>query len=117
VSNSTILAEMMYKDFITVKRDNVEIVKANGATGFTEQTIYTAVRCQLYKKPSMNAEQGDVNDLNYEAKIFLEPEYVVKAGDLLDVTTKAGTAEEYRSGVPLFFDDHIEVPVLRREEA
>lgn len=117
MSFASMVADKMYKDFVTVKRDNVEITKASGATGFTEQTIYTAVRCQLYKKASMNALQEDLNNLNYEAKIIMEPSYTIKAGDLMDVTTITGTHELFRAGVPLFFADHIEVPVLRREEA
>ena len=118
MSISSVIASLHYKDTMTVLRGS-EITKPNGATGFVESEVYINIRCQLIKTENkMDVEQTEtLNNISYDAKIICEPNYVIKAGDLISVTNRVGEVEEYRAGTSTCFDEHNEILCDRRQEA
>ena len=88
------LAQAMYDRVATVKRKDVEVVKANGATSYEDVDVYVRVPCRLSVVGVQTLQGGDLQEVNrvqYDAKLFISNEYPILAGD--EVTVELLDAE------------------------
>ena len=84
---------------------------------FKEEEVYNNVPCAI------SFTQGSIEDLTdttqpirYIAKLFARPEIEVKEGDIV-ISNVLGHKYEFRAGEGYMYQSHIEVPLIRNEDA
>lgn len=104
--------EFMYDRTAVVMR-YMEVVKPNGADGMDWVALYEGVPCRLSSARLANTEQGVVNEVDYDVKMFLSSSYKLLAGDKVTVD-----GEEFRSArEPFTYPSHQEVMLNREGKA
>ena len=108
--------EMTYEDKCDIIR-NVE-KKAGFITRAEEQTVYSAVPCALSTGNSTTRQTETVNNIEYEAKVFMAPEVEVKAGDKILINRLGVKELRLESiGEPAVYKTHQEVMAKRSDWA
>lgn len=112
------ILESTYKHKVTIIGHR-EIETDYGETKFQEIIVAENVKCGLSQgSRNFNTTQTDMqNDIKYVAKLFCSPDIDIKIGDKLSVTFSNGLIREYTAGEYLFYESHLEVPLLREGEA
>lgn len=112
------IIESTYWHKCDVLRD-AEIVDGFGRTVFEkDHPIYLNVPCALSQlKGSYNANQQIPNEIKYDAKLFISPEYAILTGDTVIVTFENGVKRDLRAGESFPYPTHQEIPMLREAEA
>ena len=84
--------------------------KENGAVGFREKVLYSAVPCRLsYSSVSAAEETATVSRVFLSAKLFLSPDYKVPPGSKITVTQCGKTSVFKASGIPAVYGSHAEI--------
>lgn len=106
---ATAAVEFMYDKQATIKRYE-PIVKPNGADGQDWVIKHMDIPCRISSTTLNNTNQGDVNVIQYDVKMFLSSDYEVLAGDLIIVD-----GVEYDSAKePFVYVSHQEVFLIRK---
>lgn len=100
----------MYTDTAKVYR-YVKTSTPSGATREGTQLIYTAIPCRISQKELNSPLQSQTSismNISYEIKLFCSPDYILKAGDKLEVTRGNNTIQFYELGKPFQYSTHQE---------
>src|SRR5690606_10020446 len=109
--------ERLYKDRASISR-YAEYEDSNTTeTKLGLFPVYENVPCRLSRIAfATNRQSETVNEIFYETKLFIAPEYVIKQGDVVEVTR--GTVKRvYKAGEPVVYSPHQEVSLQREENA
>lgn len=80
-------------------------------------SVYENVPCRISRIAlATNRQSETVNEIFYETKLFIAPEYEIRQGDVIEVTR--GTVKRvYKAGEPVVYSTHQEVSIQREQEA
>lgn len=106
--------EPLYTDVCTVYEK--QAVTEGGRTHFKETVRYENVPCRISSKAYLfgeNAasESGNMLNVSKKTKIFMPPEYEIKPGSTIEVTSRGRKTVFAKSGEMSFYDSHNEVMV------
>lgn len=111
------LAERYYTDRATIKRTDHYVTSDGETRSQSDLLIYENVPCRISQKSlPTNLQTETVNDVFYEIKLFISPEYEIRQGDIITVTRGAST-NVYVAGEPFLYADHQEVSLQRKGQA
>lgn len=84
---------------------------------YEDTVIYKDIPCAVsFTQGSKDQLTDTTQPIQYIAKLFARPEIDVKAGDIV-LANVLGHEYEFRAGEGYPYQSHIEVPLLRNEEA
>lgn len=109
-----ILAQTYYHT-ATIKR-SVHSTR-NFLDEYVEQTVYEDIPCAIsFTQGSTDDITDTTQPIRYIAKLFARPEMEVKEGDIV-LADVLGHEYEFRAGEGYPYQSHIEVPLIRNEDA
>lgn len=104
MAKATAAVEFMYDKTAEIQR-YVDYKKPNSADGQRWETIHPNVPCRLSSVNLNNTAQGEANVIDYDTKLFLSSDFLIKAGDIVIVN-----GEKYESAKkPFIYVSHQEV--------
>ncbi len=110
-----ILAETYYHT-MTVKRP-VKTIDELGFDSFDMGEVYANVPCAISFTAGSSQDLTDTTQpINYLATLFARPEIEIKAGDWI-IADVLGHNYEFRAGEGVVYQSHIEVPLIRKDDA
>lgn len=84
---------------------------------FSLETVYEGVPCAVSFTSGSTADlTGSIQPIAYTTVLFADPQYEIRAGDMV-YTDELGHKGEYRAGEGFVYQSHIEVPLIRKDEA
>lgn len=90
----------------------------HGETKSGLQIIYLDVDCAVSQNSGLNVTQTSPRNLvEYSTKLFCNPSYVIKTGDIVTTTFENGLVRNYKAGESIPYPYHQEVPLIREDEA
>jgi len=124
LATATPYVESLYDRVATIKR-HVEYTKPNGSTGQRWEVIHEKVPCRLSTlgmQTLKNTLQGDVNRIEYDAKLILSTDHEILAGDeatvhIIENNIVTHTDELEKSSEPFVYVTHQEVLFKRKAYA
>ena len=113
-AEADILAQTYYHT-ATIKR-SIHSTR-NFLDEYVEQTVYEDIPCAISFTQGSNDDITDTTQpIRYIAKLFARPEIEVKEGDIV-LADVLGHEYEFRAGEGYPYQSHIEVPLMRNEDA
>lgn len=112
--------EKMYEDKATINRYSDVKDPVTKETKQQLQPVHEDKPCKLSQTSlPRNGQTEDANNIEYDAKLFIAPEFEVMQGDLIAVTRKAtGRIEKYVAGKPFPpYSSHQEIDLTAEEWA
>ena len=108
------LLRYMYRDHMTVARQ-VSVVDKEGADAYEMQNVYVNIPCHLgLQGGRLTGERTDsVYALITELHVDCAPEYDIRAGDILTVTTETGDVVVLNAARPMKYVTHQELNVRK----
>ena len=113
------------RDYLaTMWTDNATVYEYQNVTDpITHKTsrkltpVYRNIPCRIsFSGLSPTAIGNDVANVSQNIKLFLDTEYTIKEGSVIQVT-RNGKVEKYRrSGVPAIYDSHQEIVLEKYED-
>lgn len=101
--------EKLYTGLCTVT-EKQKIKKENKSTGFEEINVHENIPCRLSYKTVTNTNPSDTaSTIIQTAKLFIAPEYKVKAGSTITVIQNEVTTIFKNSGEPAVYSTHQEI--------
>lgn len=80
--------------------------------------IYGNVPCAISQNSGLNVTQTSPrNMVEYSTKLFCNPTYLIKPGDIVISVFENGLEREYQAGESIPYPYHQEVPLIREGEA
>jgi hypothetical protein len=109
--------ERLYEDRASISRYGEYTDPHTTETKLGLFSVYENVPCRLSRLGmGTNRQTETVNEIAYETKLFIAPEYDVKQGDVIEVTR--GTVKRvYKAGEPVVYSTHQEVSLQREANA
>lgn len=110
--------ERLYEDRADIYR-MVEAEQPNHTTKPERTLLLTDQPCSLSQSGlGKNGQTPAQNDIRYDAKLFIGPDYPVLQGDEIVVRQRTGGPErKYTAGEPFAYPSHQEVMLTRSERA
>ena len=113
-SEADILAQTYYHT-ATIKR-SVHSTR-NFLDEYIEETVYEDIPCAIsFTQGSTDDITDTTQPIRYIASLFARPEIEVKEGDIV-LANVLGHEYEFRAGEGYPYQSHIEVPLIRNEDA
>lgn len=111
------MIEKMYDDRASIKRYVEEDDPITTETKLGLFLVYENVPCRISRIAlATNRQSETVNEIFYETKLFIAPEYEIRQGDVIEVTR--GTIKRvYKAGEPVVYLTHQEVSLQREANA
>lgn len=110
-----ILAQTYYHT-MTVERP-VEILDELGFDAFKMQEIYKDIACAISFNQGSNEDLSTTTQpIQYIATLFTRPEIKIEAGDIIKANV-LGDFYQFRAGEGVIYQSHIEVPLIRKDDA
>ena len=79
--------------------------------------VYENVPCRLSRiGMGTNRQTETVNEIAYETKLFISPDYEIKQGDVIEVT-RGTVTRVYKAGEPIVYLTHQEISLQREDRA
>lgn len=109
--------EKLYTDTATITGKR-EVTAPNGATRLEPDVpICVDQPCRISQKALATNNQSEAqNDIQYETKLFIAPEILIRQGDDVVVVAR-GITQTYQAGEPFPYPTHQEVSLQRRSYA
>jgi hypothetical protein len=109
--------ERLYEDRASISRYGEYIDPHTTETKLGLFPVYENVPCRLSRiGMGTNRQTETVNEIAYETKLFISPDYEIKHGDVIEVT-RNGVTRQYKAGEPTIYSSHQEVSLQRGGEA
>jgi predicted RecB family nuclease len=109
--------EKLYTDKATLYRHIQTKDPVTKETKLSPQPVYTDQPCRISQRTLAANNQTEVqNDIQYEVKLFIAPEFEIRQGDLIEVT-RGNVTRKYLAGEPFPYPTHQEVSLQRKEWA
>lgn len=84
---------------------------------YENQEVITDLPCAVsFSGGSTQGESDTVQAVNYVATLFARPEVDIQAGDIIKADVY-GTGYSFIAGQGVIYSSHIEVPLIKEEEA
>lgn len=111
------LAERYYTDRATITRSD-KYVTTEGETRLQPNLlIYENVPCRISQRAlPTNSQTEFANEIRYETKLFLSPQYEILQGDVIFVE-RGSSQKRYVAGEPFLYGPHQEISLQRKERA
>lgn len=109
--------ERLYEDRASISR-YMEYEDPNTTeTKLGLSLVHENVPCRLSRMGiGANRQTETVNEIFYETKLFIAPEYEIRQGDVIEVTR--GTVKRvYKAGEPIVYSTHQEISLQRGANA
>lgn len=88
-----------------------------GFDSFNNEVVYDDIPCAIsFTSGSTENITDTTQPINYIATLFARPEIDIKAGDWI-VSDVLGHKREFRAGEGVVYQSHIEVPLIRKDDA
>jgi len=109
--------ERLYEDRASISRYGEYTDPHTTETKLGLSLVYENVPCRLSRIAlATNRQSETVNEIFYETKLFVAPEYEIRQGDVIEVTL--GTVKRiYKAGEPVVYSTHQEISLQREERA
>lgn len=115
MGESNILAETYYHT-CTVKRPKQSIDEL-GFDSFDYEEVYKDIECAVSFSQGSTSDITDTTQpITYIATLFTRPEITIEAGDWI-IADVLGNPYEFRAGEGVVYQSHIEVPLIRKDDA
>lgn len=84
---------------------------------YENKEVYKDLACAVsFSGGSTQGESDTVQAVNYVATLFARPEVDIQAGDIVEADVY-GTGYSFIAGQGVIYPSHIEVPLIKEEEA
>jgi len=109
--------ERLYEDRASISRYGEYTDPHTTETKLGLVLVYENVPCRLSRLGmGTNRQTETVNEIAYETKLFISPDYEIKQGDVIEVTR--GTVKRvYKAGEPVVYLTHQEISLQRGANA
>lgn len=88
-----------------------------GFDDFSTETVYEDLECAISFAGGSTQDISDTTQpIEYIATLFARPNIIIKAGDWIKADV-LGVPYEFRAGEGVIYQSHIEVPLIRKEDA
>lgn len=88
-----------------------------GFDSFKDELVHDDIPCAVsFTSGSTENITDTTQPINYIATLFARPEIDIKAGDWI-VADVLGHKREFRAGEGVVYQSHIEVPLIRKDDA
>lgn len=107
--NEKEILKVLYTDKCTVYR-NVE--NKGIFDDFKEVILYQDIQCGLSFSKGSTEDLKDIQTINYLATLFLDPIFILKAGDIVVCNDL-----KFRCGEGVYYSSHAEIPLIKEDVA
>ncbi|MDY2918053.1 MAG: hypothetical protein SOU08_00165 [Anaerococcus sp.] len=115
MGEADVLAETYYHT-CTVKRPKPSKDEL-GFDSFEFEEVYKDIECAISFAGGSTQDISDTTQpIEYIATLFARPNVIIKAGDWIEADV-LGVPYEFRAGEGVIYQSHIEVPLIRKEDA
>ena len=109
--------EMLYEDRASISRYGEYTDPHKKETKLGLFSVYENVPCRLSRLGmATNRQSETVNEIVYETKLFISPDYEIKQGDVIEVT-RGIVKRVYKAGEPVVYSTHQEISLQRGDRA
>lgn len=93
------------------------VIDKLGFDDFKDELVYDDIPCAVsFTSGSTENITDTTQPINYIGVLFARPEIDIKAGDWI-VADVLGHKREFRAGEGIVYQSHIEVPLIRKDDA
>lgn len=113
------LIERVYDGLATVKRNEPKTTEWGEtlANDFNLVTVYKDVPCNMSQGSLSKDNQTETaNEISYSSRLFINPEIVIKQGDIIEVT-QYNRVTTHKAGEPFVYPSHQELDLLSEDYA
>ncbi len=90
--------------------EHKSFAKSNHSTAFEDTVIYENIPCRLsFQSLNTASESGGAGEIRQTVKLFVSPEFEIKAGCKIEVTQNGKTLLFKSSGEPARYETHQEI--------
>lgn len=108
------ILEMTYYDTCNVYRLVKEKDPATGVTVTVKKKIYDNLKCSVSKSDNQLMATDGVGKLSFSHKLFLNPNYEIVEGDIVEVLSMPKISN-YLASKPFYYSSHSETLISYKE--